>query len=211
MNPETELELFTPQDASTVKRLTFFRDLKQSDRSASNMRLRVSGWWVRLWASWEHAQRVLEAATDLRLAASAARWGNSHSMPSCAVMCSAKKRGAHSDNTAIQPRRLPNCASAPRNRVMPYELRRLNRFLREFDKLTSSEQQEVLRAVETLIIHLNSHQPLPKGLGIKKLTRHHWEVRAGLSLRIIYDIEAGFVRLITVGNHNDVERFLRNL
>jgi hypothetical protein len=95
--------------------------------------------------------------------------------------------------------------------VMPYELRRLNRFLREFDKLTAVEQQEVLRALEALIPHLNSRQPLPKGLGIKKLTRRHWEARAGLQLRIVYDIEAGFIRLITVGNHNDVERFLRNL
>lgn len=94
---------------------------------------------------------------------------------------------------------------------MPYELRRLNRFLREFDKLSAAEQQEVLRAVEALIVHLNSRQALPKGLGIKKLTRSHWEVRAGLRLRIVYDIEAGTLRLITVGNHNDVERFLRNL
>jgi hypothetical protein len=78
-------------------------------------------------------------------------------------------------------------------------------------KLTAAEQQEVLRALESLIAHLNSRQPLAKGLGIKKLTRRHWEARAGLQLRIIYDIEAGFVRLITVGNHNDVERFLRNL
>jgi len=94
---------------------------------------------------------------------------------------------------------------------MPYELRRLNRFIREFDKLTAAEQQEVIRAVEALIEQLNSRQPLPKGLGIKKLTRHHWEVRAGLQLRILYDIEDGFIRLIIVGNHNDVERFLRNL
>ena len=94
---------------------------------------------------------------------------------------------------------------------MPYELRRLNRFLREFDKLTAAEQQEVLGALEALIAHLNSRLPLPKGLGIKKLTRRHWEVRAGLQLRIVYDIEDGFVRLITVGNHNDVARFLRNL
>ena len=99
---------------------------------------------------------------------------------------------------------------------MPYELRRLNRFRREFDKLTAAEQKEVLRALEALIAHLNPDigrwgQPLSKGLGIKKLTRRHWEVRAGLSLRIVYDIEGGFLRLITVGNHNDVERFLRNL
>lgn len=94
---------------------------------------------------------------------------------------------------------------------MPYELRRLNRFVREFDKLTAAEQQEVIYAVEALIAHLNSRQPLPGGLGIKKLTRRHWEVRAGLQLRIIYDIETNFIRLITVGNHNDVHRFLRNL
>jgi mRNA-degrading endonuclease YafQ of YafQ-DinJ toxin-antitoxin module len=95
--------------------------------------------------------------------------------------------------------------------AMPYELRRLNRFLREFDKLTAAEQQEVLRALEALIAHLNSRQPLPKGLGIKKLTRSFWEARAGLQLRIVYSIDAGLIRLITVGNHNDVERFLRNL
>jgi hypothetical protein len=77
---------------------------------------------------------------------------------------------------------------------MAYELRRLNRFLREFDKLTPAEQQEVLLALEALIAHLNSRQSLPKGLGIKKLTRHHWEVRPGLSLRIVYDIEGNLLR-----------------
>ena len=102
----------------------------------------------------------------------------------------------------IRPRQWTSCAA---------ELRRLNRFLRGFDKLAPAEQQEVLRALEALLLHLNSRQPLRKGLGIKKLTRRHWEVRAGLSLRIVYDIADNLLRLITVGNHNDVERFLRNL
>jgi len=127
-----------------------------------------------------------------------------------------RKRGVLTVISPIPPRQWPSCAVERRNRVMPYELRRLNRFLREFDKLTAAEQQEVLRALEALIAHLNPDighrgQPLPKGLGIRKLTRCHWEVRAGLSLRIVYDIEDGLLRLITVGNHNDVERFLRNL
>jgi hypothetical protein len=111
----------------------------------------------------------------------------------------------------IPPRQWQNYAAERRSGVRHYELRRLNRFSREFDKLTAAEQQEVLRALEALISHLNSRQSSPKGLGIKKLTRRHWEVRAGLSLRIVYDIEGGLLRLITVGNHNDVDRFLRNL
>jgi mRNA-degrading endonuclease YafQ of YafQ-DinJ toxin-antitoxin module len=94
---------------------------------------------------------------------------------------------------------------------MPYELRRLNRFLREFDKLTTAEQEEVIHAMAALIAHLNSRLPLPKGLGIKKLMGQYWEVRAGLQLRIVYEVEASLIRIISVGNHNDVKRFLRNL
>jgi hypothetical protein len=94
---------------------------------------------------------------------------------------------------------------------MPYELWRPNRFLREFDKLSAAEQEEVIRAVDSLIASLNAGQPLPKGLGLKKLTRRHWEIRAGLQLRIVYELEQSLIRLIIVGNHNDVERFLRSL
>jgi hypothetical protein len=64
---------------------------------------------------------------------------------------------------------------------MPYERRRLNRFRREFDKLTTADQQGVLQAVAALVAQLNNRQPFPKALGIKKRTRRHWEVRAGLS------------------------------
>ncbi|MCX6907228.1 MAG: hypothetical protein NTY01_04205, partial [Verrucomicrobia bacterium] len=71
--------------------------------------------------------------------------------------------------------------------------------------------QEVTRAIESLFAHLNTREPLPRGLGLKKLTRRHWEIRAGLQLRIVYELEQSLIRLITVGNHNDVERFLRNL
>ncbi len=46
---------------------------------------------------------------------------------------------------------------------MHCELRRLNRFLRDFDKLTAAEQEEVIRAIEFLIAHLNVRQPLSKG------------------------------------------------
>ena len=94
---------------------------------------------------------------------------------------------------------------------MPCELRRLNRFLREFDKLTAAEQEEIIRAADALIALLNDRQPLPKGLGLKKLTRRHWEIRAGIKLRIVYELDAGLMKLITVGNHDDVQRFLRNL
>ena len=94
---------------------------------------------------------------------------------------------------------------------MPYELRRLNRFLRDFDKLSAAEQEEVIRAIESLIAHLNARQPLSKGLGLKKLTRRHWEIRAGLQLRVVYELEQSLISLIIVGNHNDVERFLRNV
>jgi len=94
---------------------------------------------------------------------------------------------------------------------MPYELRRPNRFLHQFDKLSAAEQEEAIRAVESLITHLNNQRPLPKGLGLKKLTRRHWEIRAGLQLRIVYELDQSLIRLIIVGNHNDVERFLRNV
>lgn len=50
------------------------------------------------------------------------------------------------------------------------------------------------------------------GLGLRKLHRSGiWEIRVGLGLRILLGLEDDAAKLLLVGSHDEVRRFLREL
>ncbi len=50
------------------------------------------------------------------------------------------------------------------------------------------------------------------GMGLRKLHRSGiWEIRVGLGLRIVFGLDADAARLLLVGNHEEVRRFLKTL
>lgn len=50
------------------------------------------------------------------------------------------------------------------------------------------------------------------GLGFRKMVPSGlWEVRVGLSLRALFKLEKEQATFVFLGNHDDVERFLRSL
>jgi mRNA-degrading endonuclease YafQ of YafQ-DinJ toxin-antitoxin module len=50
------------------------------------------------------------------------------------------------------------------------------------------------------------------GLGIRKLHPSGiWEARVGLALRLVFALQPGLLTLVTVGRHDEVRRFLRDL
>ena len=49
----------------------------------------------------------------------------------------------------------------------------------------------------------------PRGLGIKHLHDNLWEARAGLQMRIVYDLSGGQVTFLLAGSHDDVRNFLK--
>jgi hypothetical protein len=52
---------------------------------------------------------------------------------------------------------------------------------------------------------------LHRGLGIRKLTGSFFEVRVGLNVRLVFQNRAQSLLLVMVGNHDEVQKFLRGL
>ena len=50
---------------------------------------------------------------------------------------------------------------------------------------------------------------LQPGLGLKPLQEGCWEVRAGLSDRLLFRRTADLVEFLLVGNHDEIRRFVR--
>ena len=50
------------------------------------------------------------------------------------------------------------------------------------------------------------------GVGLRKIhPKGFWEIRVGLGLRAVFRLEKNQARLMMVGNHDDVRRFLRDV
>jgi len=50
------------------------------------------------------------------------------------------------------------------------------------------------------------------GLGLRKIHRAgYWEVRAGLSLRAIFQLDEDESIFVFLGNHDEIKRFLSSL
>jgi hypothetical protein len=48
------------------------------------------------------------------------------------------------------------------------------------------------------------------GLGLRKIGRNLWEIRAGLHSRIIFRLNHDLAEICLIGNHDDVHRFLKS-
>jgi len=66
-----------------------------------------------------------------------------------------------------------------------------------------------------IFVDLRAHLADPArhtGLGVRKLNPHPvWEARVGLKMRAVFRLEDNQVIFVFLGNHDEVERFLRNL
>ena len=81
-------------------------------------------------------------------------------------------------------------------------------FDRSIRRLPPDRMLRVKEAVRQLVIFFESRQQ-PQGLGLKRLKKEFWEVRAGLSDRIIFRISGDLIEFVIVGNHDEIRRFLR--
>ena len=48
------------------------------------------------------------------------------------------------------------------------------------------------------------------GVGIRKISRLHFELRIGLDTRLIFTNEPSELKFVFMGDHDEVKRFLRN-
>ncbi len=85
---------------------------------------------------------------------------------------------------------------------------RFQRDVRDLDAAKRATVFNVVLALPPAIGDVHRHQ----GLGLRKLHRSGiWEARAGLGLRLVFAVERDLCTLVTVGTHEEVQRYLRSL
>ncbi len=87
----------------------------------------------------------------------------------------------------------------------------LEPFRRVCEALDVEQQAAVLRAllqIDAAFARPHEH----RGLGLRKLhPLGIWEIRVGLSLRVIFRVRGGDVMCCLLGSHDEVRRFLKSL
>lgn len=86
-----------------------------------------------------------------------------------------------------------------------------DRFQREVRDLGPVERAalfEVILSLSAALGEVHRHA----GLGLRKIHRSGvWEARVGLRTRLVFAVDEAGITLSTVGDHDDVRRWLRNL
>jgi len=90
------------------------------------------------------------------------------------------------------------------------DYRRQASFDRTYQRLTVSDRTAVEQAIIKLVHALDSGQH-SEGLGLKKLQRGFWEIRAGLSIRILFKLEPQTVSFVIVGTHDQIRKSLKHI
>ena len=88
--------------------------------------------------------------------------------------------------------------------------RSLPAFERALRKLEPSRKARVDEAIKRLLIFFETGG-LPPGLGLKPLRKDLWEIRAGLSERILFHRSGDLIELLILGDHDEIRRFLKGL
>lgn len=86
-------------------------------------------------------------------------------------------------------------------------------FARSFEKtlkrLPSPEKVAVQRRVDSFMLAMDVRQ-IPTGFGVKKLAGDLWEFRTDIAMRVLFQWKKAEITFLLVGNHNEVQRFLKN-
>jgi mRNA-degrading endonuclease RelE of RelBE toxin-antitoxin system len=86
-----------------------------------------------------------------------------------------------------------------------------DKFRRQCKAASSQDRAAILKTLLDLELTLTSPQE-HSGLGLRKLhSDGYWEVRAGLSLRVLFRLDKDEAIFVFIGNHDEVKRFLSSL
>lgn len=83
-------------------------------------------------------------------------------------------------------------------------------FDRSIRRLPPERQVRIKHAIQQVVSFFETRQQ-PQGLGLKRLRRDFWEVRAGLGDRVIFRLAGDLVEFVIVGNHDEIQRFLSSV
>lgn len=81
-------------------------------------------------------------------------------------------------------------------------------FKRSLKSLHSREKVALQRQVDSFMLAMDARQ-IPTGFGLKKLGGDLWEFRTDLAIRVLFQWDKNTVTFLFVGNHNEVQQFLR--
>lgn len=81
-------------------------------------------------------------------------------------------------------------------------------FERSLRNLDQTRKERVKKAIRLAVAFFETGQ-LPTGLGLKPLKSSFWEIRAGLSDRIIFHKDKDTIQFTLVGSHDEIKRFLK--
>jgi len=82
------------------------------------------------------------------------------------------------------------------------------RFRDRVRELPKSRRREIARVIDTVRDGFGTPL-LHSGLGIRRLEADYFECRVGLRLRLVFRGRHGVLFFITVGNHDEVEAFMK--
>ena len=85
----------------------------------------------------------------------------------------------------------------------------LTSYERSLKKLYPGIKNKVKIAVNKYIDFLEGEHR-PKGLGLRRLSKHIWEIRVDLKIRVVFRLEGDLVQWGLVGSHDDIKRFLKH-
>lgn len=83
-------------------------------------------------------------------------------------------------------------------------------FEKTLKKLNEEDKKKTKKKINGLIDALEAGKK-SKGLGIRKLRFNFWEIRITLKIRVVFEVQEFLLRLIIVGSHDDIKKFLSNL
>lgn len=83
------------------------------------------------------------------------------------------------------------------------------RFQKHLDDLPADRLEKTLETIEAFRVAIHEGL-LPKGLGLKKISRNKYEIRVDLKTRIGIMEDGEIFVLDLIGNHEDIKNFLRN-
>ena len=92
---------------------------------------------------------------------------------------------------------------------MPAELRLSKRFLKSLKHLSDEDYARV----EEALLQLQKAWGAPHqhtGLSIRRLHSGYFECRAGLDIRVVFRVSFDGLEIVFAGNHDEVQRLLRN-
>jgi mRNA-degrading endonuclease YafQ of YafQ-DinJ toxin-antitoxin module len=84
---------------------------------------------------------------------------------------------------------------------------RFRQTVRAYPKPVRVEIGKAIDLLQSSLGHPHRHA----GLGIRKLIKHHFEMRIGLDLRLVFKAEPDAIILLFAGTHDEVRRFLKQL